>query len=201
MLKQAAYRTRNTLLHDARQCRWHTSGSSNPFPYPTQPNPQPHHVFHLPRSATQQQIKQRYYELVRIYHPDSPIARKYPPEVAQARFQSIAKAYDLMRGKSSLTGESLAGQERHPDPARFRARTWRRPYFDDSKGDERWKERLILWGTVLTIAAFVAQTTFTRHVAIAQATSRNRATSSPSKQSLGDEALAESTESSDSRSS
>ncbi|KAF8844399.1 hypothetical protein BDN67DRAFT_895247 [Paxillus ammoniavirescens] len=150
ILQQVVYRTRSTLFHDAFQFRKrHTSGRSNPFPYPTQSNPQPHHIFHLPRSATQQQIKERYYDLVRIYHPDSPIARKYPPEVAQAQFQSIAKAYDLMRGKSSITGELLAGQERHVDPARFRARTSKRPYFDDTAGDERWKERMIFGATVL----------------------------------------------------
>ncbi|KAF9241632.1 hypothetical protein BU15DRAFT_44673 [Melanogaster broomeanus] len=202
MLKQTACRTRNTLLYDTRRSRGYASGSSNAFPYPTQPNPQPHHIFHLPRSATQQQIKERYYELVRIYHPDSPVARKYPPEVAHARFQSITKAYDLMRGKSSLTGESLAGREQHMGPARFRTGTSRRPHFDDTTGDERWKERLLFGVTVLSIAVFVAQTTFTRREAIAQATSRSRPASSASKDSLGDEALAASSiRSSDSRSS
>ncbi|KIJ67831.1 hypothetical protein HYDPIDRAFT_107347 [Hydnomerulius pinastri MD-312] len=195
LLQRGIYLTRDSLLQSPRCTRRHASGSSNPFPYPTQPNPQPHHIFHLPRSATQQQIKERYYDLVRIYHPDSPIARHSPPEVAQARFQSISKAYDLMRGKSSITGESLASQERHMDPARFRARASRRPYFDDAAGDERWKERMIVGATVLTIAAFFAQATLTRQQAIAESASRIRSSPLTSKRTQVDEALAESIES------
>lgn len=89
------------------------------------------------------------YDLVRIYHPDSPVARKYPAEIAQARFQSISTAYDLMRGKSAITGEVLTSRERHMDPARFRPKAPRRPHFDETTGDERWKERVLFGATVI----------------------------------------------------
>lgn len=169
ILNQQAYRTRSILCYVAhRSCR-HVSTSSNPYPYPTHPNPQPHQIFHLPRSATQRQIKERCrwtlhalsngllshffswldYDLVRIYHPDSPIARNYPAEIVQTQFQSISKAYDLMRGKSAITGEVMTNRERHADPARFRPKATRRPHFDETAGDERWKERVLFAATVL----------------------------------------------------
>jgi len=196
ILKQSAHRTRDILRY--RSCR-HASTSFNPYPYPTHSNPQPHQIFHLPRSATQQQIKERYYDLVRIYHPDSPVARKHPAETAQARFQSISKAYDLMRGKSAITGEVLTNRERHADPARFRPKARRRPHFDETTGDERWKERILFGATVLAIVAFVAQTAVARHKAIVQATNGTRTTSSGPKYSLADEALTEPTETARSR--
>jgi hypothetical protein len=97
------------------------------------------------------------YDLVRIYHPDSPVARKYPADTAQTRFQSISKAYDLMRGKSAITGEVLTNRERHADPARFRPKAARRrPHFDETTGDERWKERILFGATVLVSLVYVA---------------------------------------------
>ena len=96
------------------------------------------------------------YDLVRIYHPDSPVARKYPSETTQSRFQSISKAYDLMRGKSAITGEVLTNRERHTDPARFRPKVPRRPHFDEATGDERWKERILFGATVLVSLVYVA---------------------------------------------
>ena len=96
------------------------------------------------------------YDLVRIYHPDSPVARKYPAETAQSRFQSISKAYDLMRGKSVITGEVLTNRERHADPARFTPKARRRLHFDETTGDERWKERILFGATVLVSLVFIA---------------------------------------------
>lgn len=37
----------------------HTIHSHNPFPYPSHRNPTPHQIFHLPRSATEAEIKAR----------------------------------------------------------------------------------------------------------------------------------------------
>ncbi|KAH7926711.1 hypothetical protein BV22DRAFT_1111516 [Leucogyrophana mollusca] len=171
-----------------------SSSSSNPFPYPTQPFPLPHHIFHLPRNPSKADVKRRYYELVRIYHPDSPVARHYPPEVSQARFQAITKAYDVLRGKSALTGETLGSQTSTTmDPARWATGTRQsgRPHFDDTSGDERWKERTIMAAAMLTIAAFVIQTTITRQQAIAEAAARRRPGPSSNNQSRTDDTLAD----------
>jgi len=160
------YQVRTLLTARANNSRSYASNSVNPFPYPTQAHPQPHHVFHLPRNASQEDVKQRCmyplriilcalqpnrktdYELVRIYHPDSAVARHYPPEVSQARFQAISKAYDILRGKASSAGEPIE-DIRKADPMRWPARS-RRPYFDDTTSDERWKERVIM-GAILLV--------------------------------------------------
>jgi len=192
ILKQSTRCTRDILRYLARPSCRHASTSSNPFPYPTHPNPQPHQVFHSNVCF----FHGPDYDLVRIYHPDSPIARNYPPETAQARFQSISKAYDLLRGKSAITGAVLTNRERQVDPARFRPRATRRPrHFDETAGDERWKERVLLGATLLAVVAFVMQTNVSRHRAINQAARGARTTSSEPKHSLADEALAEPTES------
>ncbi|KAI0297833.1 hypothetical protein B0F90DRAFT_1633579 [Multifurca ochricompacta] len=77
-----------------------SSSSSSPFPFPTHRNPTPHQIFHLIPGASQAQIKARYYELARIFHPDSPTARNLPVSVRHTRFHAITKAYDILRGKS-----------------------------------------------------------------------------------------------------
>lgn len=38
------------------------------------------------------------YELVKQYHPDSKLSHSVPPDVRQARFNSISAAYDDLRG-------------------------------------------------------------------------------------------------------
>ncbi|KAJ8591198.1 hypothetical protein M405DRAFT_735517 [Rhizopogon salebrosus TDB-379] len=164
------------------------SYASNPFPYPAQTNPQPHHIFHLPRNASQEDKAD--YELVRIYHPDSVVARHYPPEVSQARFQAISKAYDILRGKTSSSCEPIEAT-RKVDPMRW-STTSRRPHFDNTASDERWKERVIMGAVLLTIVAFVAQTSWTRQQAIAEMSSHGRTSHSSMKSESrhGDSVLA-----------
>jgi len=65
--------------------------------YPSSTRPTPHEIFHLPRTASQEEIKDRYYELVRLHHPDSPACRHEPDQLRQERFKSITKAYDVLK--------------------------------------------------------------------------------------------------------
>jgi len=152
------------------------SMSSNPYPFPKQANPAPHHIFHLPRGATQKDIKARYFELVRIYHPDSAVARHHPPDVAQAHFQAIKRAYDILQGRRAL----VDGMDAPPPTAGMRAReppsarARRRPYFDDVKADERWTERVVVGGLLLTVIALFAQTYATKQQALSEAAARKR---------------------------
>lgn len=85
------------------------STTANPYPYPAHAHPTPHQVFHLPHSASHAEVKARYYELVRIYHPDSPVGRPLPAPAAQARFQGITAAYDALRG-TAAAGSTTAGR-------------------------------------------------------------------------------------------
>jgi hypothetical protein len=73
--------------------------------------------------------------------------------VSQARFQAISKAYDILRGKASSTGEPIEAT-RKVDPMRWSNRS-RRPYFDDTASDEKWKERVITGAVLLVSGAHV----------------------------------------------
>ncbi|KAG1752989.1 hypothetical protein EDB19DRAFT_1627712 [Suillus lakei] len=177
-----------TLLIPLQSSRSYASKSANSYPYPTQTNPQPHQIFHLPRNANQDDVK--HYELVRIYHPDSAVARHYPSEVSQARFQAISRAYDILRGKASSSSSGEPVEATHKvDPIRWTARS-RRPHFDDTAGDERWKEKVIMGTVLLTLAAFVAQTSWTRQQAIIEMSSHGRPSHPSKKSGNGDGALA-----------
>lgn len=176
-----------TLFISLQNSRSYASKSANPYPYPTQTNPQPHQIFHLPRNANQEDVKRRYYELVRIYHPDSAVARHYPPEESQARFQAISRAYDILRGKASSSGEPVEATHK-VDPIRWSARA-RRPHFDDTASDERWKERVIMGAVLLTLVAFVAQNSWTRQQAIAEMSSHRRPSHQSKKSGNDDGAL------------
>ncbi|KAI0076370.1 hypothetical protein K474DRAFT_1262397 [Panus rudis PR-1116 ss-1] len=161
-----------------------TSTSANPYPYPAHSNPTPHQIFHLPQNASKEDIKQRYYDLVRIYHPDSPLSRTLPPSQAQARFQSISAAYDALRGKRLLpNGETVtstgnpANDFHNLSSALWRAKQRERRRRGAELGvgrgiDERWKDRLFVGAVLLTIAAFVAQTYSTRYKVLASASAR-----------------------------
>ncbi|KAI0785711.1 hypothetical protein C8Q75DRAFT_306320 [Abortiporus biennis] len=160
---------RTTRTHFIRQA----STSANPYPFPPNSNPTPHQIFHLPKSASLKDVKTRYYDLVRIYHPDSPVSRAVLPATAQARFQAISAAYDVLRGKSRI----LPSGETEPvskdtttyhelSTAMWRAKQRRRADLSVGGVDERWKERMMMATIFFSIAAFVLQAYTTRREAI-----------------------------------
>ncbi|KAH8096791.1 hypothetical protein BXZ70DRAFT_315658 [Cristinia sonorae] len=154
-----------------------SSTSPNPFPYPGHANPSPHQIFHLPPSASLQDVKARYYDLVRIYHPDSPLNRALPPATVQARFQSISAAYDVLRGRSRLlpSGETepVDRKKDHHDlsSAMWKAKQRKKAElaFAAPLISDKWKDRLMLGAIFFTIGAFVAQTYSTRQQALSAA--------------------------------
>jgi len=151
----------------------------NPYPYPSHRNPTPHQIFHLPVNATEDDIKTRYYDLVRIYHPDKASLAE-PPEIAHARFQAISAAYDALRKKSGWTDNIPARWARegfYPTAAAWRAASQARRVQDLYSGktvDDRWKDRVFLLGIILTVGLFVFQTTSTRREAMVDVISRSR---------------------------
>ncbi|KAI9429785.1 hypothetical protein H4582DRAFT_2144442 [Lactarius indigo] len=139
------------IVHRIRHIASSAPRSANPYPYPPNSSPTPHQIFHLPLSASQKEVKARYYELVRIYHPDSPVARAYPPEVSEARFHAISASYDVLRGhRPTLDSESPdAAPPRFDLHALWRAKQRHRK---DPIGpaDDRWKDGVLL-GTLLVV--------------------------------------------------
>lgn len=153
--------------------------AATPYPYPTQPNPTPHQIFHLPASASQKDIKQRYYELVKVHHPDSTTARELPPEVAQARFHSITQAYDVLRGRrpGMTIGESAEVEDRRTardlNAAIWRARQRHKAELEFAI-DDRWKDRVILGMVLLGVGGFVLQSWTTRSRLISESLEQSR---------------------------
>jgi hypothetical protein len=144
-----------------------SSSFTNPYPYPTHNNPTPHQIFHLPSSATENDVKARCmfpgvtvidnyssfcptdFDLVRLYHPDK-ASTTVPPEVAHERFQAITTAYDILRGKKSYpgaSGSSSSGVEDrsyHTTAAYRAARRRRQELYASGAVDDRWKDRMFL---------------------------------------------------------
>lgn len=86
--------------------------------WPAHPFPTPYEIFHIDQAASQSEIKRRYYELVKIYHPDK-LPNPTPSE--NERFHKIVAANDLLcdRAKRSAfdmygVGWQWTGQGRHP---------------------------------------------------------------------------------------
>jgi hypothetical protein len=116
------------------------------------------------------------YELVRVYHPDALQSSSLSPESRHKRFQSIAAAYDILRGKTTgrETGSSWGGTM---DAEIFRRKkafykaasakgnwddaTYQGDHsYDSVFGRERWKssssEDTKIDGTLLWGSAFVS---------------------------------------------
>ncbi|KAF9568245.1 hypothetical protein CPC08DRAFT_732699 [Agrocybe pediades] len=161
-----------------------TKAAHNPYPYPTHRNPTPHQLFHLPRDATKSEIKARYYELVRVYHPDR-ASQTVDPEIAHARFRAITNAYDALNGKIPMnadplkphpTAEAHANSEaRYRRTAAYRAMRQRQQnLYDSGAVDDSMKDKIILAGAVFTLVFVVFHTFTTRQEALAIAAERSR---------------------------
>ncbi|KAF9650613.1 hypothetical protein BDM02DRAFT_3267830 [Thelephora ganbajun] len=162
----------------------HASKAHSRYPFPTHPNPTPFQILHLPTNASSEAIKARYYELVKVYHPDVVVAslsqdsptsaeqgvsssatlpeEHLTPELAQARFQAVTKAYDSLR-KDATESRMSARRKRY-----LRARAELRV-----GDDEKWRERLIVGALFATMMVFVYQTFETRREGLAIAAAAN----------------------------
>lgn len=83
------------------------------YPFPLSLNPKPHEIFHLPTEADQAAIKRRYFELVKVHHPDAACARGIPAQVAEVRFQSIVAAYERLQhpGRTFISRDQIYHDE------------------------------------------------------------------------------------------
>lgn len=80
---------------------------TNPIAYPSQPclkfprhpYPTPYEIFHLPKTATTADIKSRYYQLVKIHHPDIGFSSTDSTHSNEsgADFKAIVAAYELLK--------------------------------------------------------------------------------------------------------
>ncbi|KAH6914441.1 hypothetical protein BKA70DRAFT_667006 [Coprinopsis sp. MPI-PUGE-AT-0042] len=144
------------------------------YPFPAHRNPSPHQVFHLPKNASEADVKARYYDLVRLYHPDK--ATDIAPDLAHERFQVITHAYDVLRGKkaSGSVDSEQAGPTvdlRYQTTAAWRTMHRKRTenLYKSGAADEKWKDRLIVVGVVGTIAFVLLNMVMTRRAVLDEA--------------------------------
>lgn len=148
------------------------STSSNPFPFPRSSNPSPYQIFHLTPGVSQADVKQRCkrpfywaekhppfdkyhfldYDLVRLYHPDSPVSRTIHPDpaVRQARFHSITAAYEALQ-TGDPAREAQKRNDYHAQQEALRRAYRRRRAVDEVSVDGQWKDKLI-FGVVLLVS-------------------------------------------------
>ncbi|RPD65271.1 hypothetical protein L226DRAFT_246718 [Lentinus tigrinus ALCF2SS1-7] len=155
------------LRPHACQARY-ASTSVTPYPFPSNAHPTAHQIFHLPIGASQKDIKSRYYELVRVHHPDSPHGRDLSPAIRRHRFQAITAAYDVLRGKKSAASMYGPGdiyrqeiERRRRARAAYEASRMRSEFaYEHPSGtqwtasaDDRWKDRIILFVGLMALGA------------------------------------------------
>ncbi|GHJ83845.1 hypothetical protein NliqN6_0247 [Naganishia liquefaciens] len=66
------------------------------YPFPSKKNPSPYEILHLPTTADPKEIKQRYYRLALLYHPDST-----HPSSSPHNFSLLNRAYKLLSSPHS----------------------------------------------------------------------------------------------------
>ena len=77
----------------------HEPSASEPtsrVPWPKCSNPSPYEIFNLPRTASQKEIKSRYFLLVKQYHPDHATHIQSSVE----RFRKVVEAYKILSNPS-----------------------------------------------------------------------------------------------------
>ncbi|KAI0074936.1 hypothetical protein K474DRAFT_1692044 [Panus rudis PR-1116 ss-1] len=178
----------SSMLRPPQIRRASTSSSSSSYPFPTHSHPTPHQIFHLPVGATKSDVKARYYDLVRIYHPDSPHCRHIDARTRHARFQSIRAAYDTLMGKGFNSGAgggtidpvyAELERRRRAQNARRRAAEFADGAFGregagagkgrdwEASADDRWKDRIILTVGVISLLIGIGPALWWRSTSIA----------------------------------
>ncbi|GAA5977627.1 hypothetical protein JCM21900_000314, partial [Sporobolomyces salmonicolor] len=62
----------------------------------------------IQRDASRKQIKEKFYELSRKYHPDAPSTSQDTPEQRTARFQALSQSYSVLSDPSSRKSYDLS---------------------------------------------------------------------------------------------
>jgi len=158
----------------------------NPFPFPLHRNPTPYQIFHLPSSATANDIKDRYFQLVRLYHPDK-VGTSTSSDIAHTRFQAITAAYDILTGKAPSNTSEASGSGSVNVPfqttASWRAmRKRRQELYDSGPINDGKSDNLIIIGVVATVAIALFQIATLRHEALKDLLSRTREPSTHAEQ-------------------
>ncbi|KAJ7209479.1 hypothetical protein GGX14DRAFT_451618 [Mycena pura] len=159
----------------------HVKHASNkalfPALFPAHPNPTPHQIFRLPRNASPADIKARYLDLVRIYHPDK-CDSSVPSEVAHARFRAITAAYNTLRHGSTLPEQDTTKPVTPTARAMYKRK--RNLYSGPQLADDSWKDKIIVVGVIFAAFCFVIQSAATRRALLLEDATVRLAENGPS---------------------
>lgn len=124
--------------HHQHQSQHHHHQHQHPPPWPHKPNPTPYDIFAIAR--TEAYPKKRFYQLVKLYHPDlshaAPAAR-VPPDVRLERYRLVVaansllsdpakrRAYDMYGAGWGLGGPAGSASRQSAEEARRADRSWR----------------------------------------------------------------------------
>lgn len=98
----------------------HRGSLDNPFPLPASARATPYEIFHLPPNSTAAEIKSRYYDLVKIYHPDRAMARALATSEADLATSSDHPGSLVSMSVSDRSSSSLAPEQAHENFKRIR---------------------------------------------------------------------------------
>jgi curved DNA-binding protein CbpA len=98
---QATMILRHQVFQSSSPCKFHVSlichgSASDEIRWPNSSNPTPYEIFDLPSTATPAEIKKRYYELAKLYHPDSCAASAEAQQERLQRFRQVVQANELL---------------------------------------------------------------------------------------------------------
>jgi hypothetical protein len=105
------------ILHDPSDGSSFAGPGSSSLPWPKHANPTPYEIFNIHRTASQKEIKARYFMLVKQYHPD------HAPKSSTERFRKVVEAYKI------LSNPSKRGEWDHQNPDTSHSATQRHSEF------------------------------------------------------------------------
>lgn len=128
-----AYRDSYNSYRDSDSDRCYATHSpSSDFTWPTTPSFTPYELFKLDREAPY--TKTRFYDLVKIYHPDRPcndhpLCRNLSPEVRLQRYRLVVAANEILSDPNKRAAYDLHGIGWSLHPPRPMA-SWSRPGYN-----------------------------------------------------------------------
>ncbi|KAJ5584445.1 uncharacterized protein N7459_004245 [Penicillium hispanicum] len=128
-----------TRLNVGPASRSYATASDHPvneYPWPSTSSFTPYDVFNLPRNAPYS--KSRYYDLVKIYHPDRP-SKDITPDIRLQRYKIVVAAHEILSDPSKRAAYDQSGAGWNFHPRRESLADWT-PYGPNIYANATWED-------------------------------------------------------------